>query len=444
MNVIVIVSDSVHPGFLGCFGNDWIDTPNLDAFARRAVAFDNAYPENIPTLPTRMSWWTGRFWFPSRTWGPLPLTDLVLPEALWPCHVRSCLITDVYHMHRPQMGYGRGFDEILRVRGQEYDEYVRADEVTVDVGESPHHWIPEGHPQADLWRARYEQYLRNRTLIREPDDHYIAQVVRHACRWLVDNAVRTQPLLLWVDCFDPHEPWDPPEPWLSRYAGDSKARVLVDPVPGRVGETISEAELERLRATYAGAVSFADHYLGRLFATLEEYGYFEDSLILWLTDHGEPLGEHGIVRKCRPWLHEELVHTPWLLHLPGDERAGERLAGFVQAPDLMPTVLDFLDLPVPDSVQGSSVLPLVRGEVDLIRDAACLGMARAEWCIRTEEYSYLLPRKPPLPGDPPRRAMLYDRRGDRWESENQIDRQPEVAAELELRLRRFVDEIGED
>lgn len=441
MNVIVIECDSWHPGFLGPFGNDWIQTPNLDAFSQRALTFDNAYPENIPTLPTRMSWWTGRFHFANRVWQPLPLTDTVLPEAMWPCNIRSALITDVYHMHRPGFGYGRGFDEVVRIRGQEYDEYVPAEQVKVELAESPHHWIPDGHPQAAMWAKRFEQYLRNHSRITDEDETYIAQMVTRGCRWLTDNATREQPLFLWLDCFDPHEPWDPPEPYRSMYAGENTARVLFDPIPGRVGEVISEPEVERLRATYAGEITLVDHWLGKLFGCLEEHGYFEDSLILWLTDHGEPLGEHGVVRKCRPWLHEELVHTAWMMHLPGDERAGERTSAFVQAPDLMPTLLDFLGVPIPETVTGSSLLPLIRGEVDLIRECACLGMSKAEWLIRTDEYAYLLPQKPQLPGDPPRGPMLFDRRTDSGEHQNLLFDHPELAAELELRLRRFVDEI---
>jgi len=442
MNVIVIECDSWHIGYLGCFGNDWIRTPNLDAFSRRAVAFDNAYPENLPTIPTRTSWWTGKFWFPVRTWQPLPLEDKVLPELLWDRNVRSALITDVYHMHKPGMGYGRGFDEVVRIRGQEYDDWIPADQAEVDVAASPHHRIDDTMPQADLWRRRYEQYLRNRSQVTSPETTYLARTIERARRWLADNAGRQQPLFLWLDCFDPHEPWDPPEPYLSMYAeaGDTTP-VLIDPVPGRVGQTITAAELRRLRQTYAGTITFVDHWLGKLFAPLDQHGYFEDSLILWMTDHGEPLGEHGIVRKCRPWLHEELVHTPWLLHLPGDELAGSRTDVFAQAPDVLPTILDFLGHPIPAEVHGQALLPVLRGAAAPARDAAYLGMSKAEWCLRTHDWAFLLPLVAGGQGDPPRGPMLFDRAADRWENVNVLDRHPGVAADLELKLRRFVEQV---
>ncbi|MCC7495471.1 MAG: sulfatase [Fimbriimonadaceae bacterium] len=436
MNVIVIVCDTWHIDYLGCYGNPWIETPQIDRFATRAVAFDEAYPENLPTLPTRTSWWTGKFGFPTRPWGPLPLDQVVLPELLHPHRIHSALISDCYHMHKPGMGYGRGFDEVVRIRGQEYDPYIPASQAPVDLAASREHFVPD-LPEAARWAANFEQYLRNRSAVRSPAETYIAQVIDRSLDFLGRHDARREPVFLWVDCFDPHEPWDAPEPWRSKYAAGLPGRPLIDPLPGRVGEVIHEAELPLLRATYAGEVSFVDHQVGRLFNALETGGWFDDSLILWLTDHGAPLGEHGIVRKCRPWLHEELIHTPWLLHLPGDELAGTRSNLLVQAPDLLPTLLDACGIAAPTDTHGYSLLPQLRGQQEPRRTAAYLGMALSEWAVRTREWSFLLPVRPPVPGDPPRGPQLFSR-ADRAERDNLVTREPALAAALELQLRRFV------
>ena len=121
MNVIVILADSLRVDHLGCYGNKWIKTPNLDRFAKEATVFERAYSEGLPTLPTRTAMFTGRYTFPFRGWQPLQPNDLPIAEILWSQGYKSALITDVYHMHKPGMAYERGFDFVQFIRGQEGD-----------------------------------------------------------------------------------------------------------------------------------------------------------------------------------------------------------------------------------------------------------------------------------------------------------------------------------
>ena len=86
---------------------------------------------------------------------------------------------------------------------------------------------------------------------------------------------------------------------------------------GAVGDVIDEAELLRLRRTYAGTVTLVDRWLGELFDALKRLGRMDDTLVVFTSDQGEPLGEHGYVRRFRPWLYEELIHTPLIVRMPG-------------------------------------------------------------------------------------------------------------------------------
>ena len=97
MNVITIVCNSLHLGFLGAYGNAWIETPSLDRLASEGVVFDHHFPENLTTLPTRRSWWTGRYGFadPDQGWTPLRPDERILPDILWNQGVRTALISDV-------------------------------------------------------------------------------------------------------------------------------------------------------------------------------------------------------------------------------------------------------------------------------------------------------------------------------------------------------------
>ena len=126
MNVIVVVCNSLHLGFLGCYGNSWIETPNLDRLAAEGVVFDHHFPENLTTLPTRRSWWTGRYGFPDpeQGWTPLRHDEPILPDLLWNQGVRTALISDVPLLRDAGQGFGRGFDEVVWIRGQGYDPLV--------------------------------------------------------------------------------------------------------------------------------------------------------------------------------------------------------------------------------------------------------------------------------------------------------------------------------
>ncbi|MGC8644340.1 MAG: sulfatase/phosphatase domain-containing protein, partial [Isosphaeraceae bacterium] len=159
---------------------------------------------------------------------------------------------------------------------------------------------------------------------------------------------------------------------------------------------------------------------------------------------GEPLGEHGIVRRFRPWLYEELVHTPLVIRLPGGKLGGKRHQALVQTVDLLPTILGFFGVPPAGDrpLHGHDLLPLIRGEQAKVRDYACMGMDALEFAIRTHLWHLVLP----LDFDPeePRSAELYRKPEDRWDQNNVIDQHRDVADHLELALRRFAEALGRD
>jgi arylsulfatase A-like enzyme len=193
-------------------------------------------------------------------------------------------------------------------------------------------------------------------------------------------------------------------------------------------------------------VTLVDHWLGVLFEALDRLGRRDDTLLIFTSDQGEPMGEHGIVRRFRPWLYEELIHTPLILRMPGAREGGVRHQAIVQTVDLLPTIVSALGLPPlgddPAPIHGHDLLPLIRGEQSKVRDYACLGMDVAEFAIRTHLWHLVVP----LESDPdePRSPELYRKPEDRWDQNNVIDQHPEVADHLELTLRRFVDYLGRE
>ena len=435
MNVIVVITDSLRADHLGCYGNPWIRTPNIDRFAADATLFEQAYSEGLPTGPTRHAFWTGRYTFPFMPWKPFEPSERTLAEFLWDKGFTTALITDVYHLHKPGTNWGRGFDTVRFIRGQEYDPFVVDPAVPVDL--SARHKL-RGDESDTMWTSRFEQYLRNISgwdWWKSDEDHFVAQTVKAGIEWLERQRGRDR-VFLWLDCFDPHEPWDPPEPYNRMYCPDYAGRDLIDPVPGYVDGYLSKEEMDNVRAQYAGEVTVVDKWIGVFFEEARRMGYFDDSLIIYTTDHGEPFGEHGIVRKARPWPYEEQSHIPWLLRHPEGIGRGKRVDSFIETCDMMPTILDFLGIAGPEDMHGRSLLPLVTGDEEKLRDYAYSCWYGKSWSIRSHDWSYILWLN--ADGRDADKPELYDRRDDPYEQRNVIAEHTEVAEKLELELRRFV------
>ena len=430
MNVIVIVADSFRKDHLGCYGNSWISTPNLDAFAEKSCLIDGAYADSLNTGPCRTSMMQGRVNFPFRPWQPFERDDLPVAEWLWDKGFTSAFITDVYHLHKPAYNYDRGFDERVFIRGQEYDPWILPGEVDEDAIEEAFERQFKPSDVSDKtgrMSQMFRQYLRNISVREREEDYFCAQVCNRAIDWLTAHRGEDN-LFLWADLFDPHEPWDPPLEFKERYNPGYEGAEIIDPVPSDVEGYLTPEEMANVRALYAGEVTFVDRWIGRLLDAAEQLGYFEDTMIVFTSDHGEPLEDHGWVRKHRPWLYEEHVAVPLMVYLPG-EGAGERREALVRLSDMAPTICDAAGVAPMPNVHGTSMLPLVRGEVASLRDYAITGIHCMSASIRDGRWSLLLPG---ASGG----HELYDREADPCEQNNLIARYPDEARRLEDQFRR--------
>jgi len=435
MNVIVLVADSFRADHLGCYGNTWIKTPHLDRFAAESALFKYAYPENIPTVPARVTWFTGQYHFPFRGWQPFELDDTTLAEYLWTKGFRSAMITDVFHFHRPGFNITRGFDFVQFIRGQESDPFILDESIEVDMERYHKH---DGVDEK--WTRQTMNYLRNRAHWTCEEDHFVAQVVKAGIKWLDEIDVRDN-LFLWLDCFDPHEPWDPPAEYTDLYDPGYEGKEIINPIVGEVEGYLTPEELNHIKALYAGEVTLVDKWLGVMLDYLRAEGFFENTVIIFTSDHGEPLGERGIIRKARSWLFEELMRIPFIIHTPGAEALTSNAVA--QTCDLMPTVLDFLGIEIPDWVEGGSLLPVIRGGSDKLRDFAYCGAYRHAWTIRNAEwaYTYYLQPQEPASGFCPQERELYHLTEDPEERRNVSLKHSDIATRLDHSLLRFVTEL---
>ena len=425
MHVIVIVLDSLRQDHVSLYHRGRgafpdvppCKTPNLDRFARDCVVFHNAYPEGLPTMPVRLALMTGQWTLPLRGWEPLRETDITMAEILADRGYVCGLVSDTYHYRAPGMNYHRGFHAYRWVRGQEYDPYVS----------SPTRRKLDDYVNTKfdaVWRRRVGQFLANTDEFTTESHWFAAQVVDQSIEWLRANRVHEK-VFLWVDSFEPHEPWDPPASWDTY--GDSSycgPRIIM-PMGGRVQDWASPEEIRLMRGLYAGEVAFVDHCLGRLFETLGELGYLDDSLVVVTNDHGHPLGDHDKFLKGTDRMYGELLKCPFLVRLPGGRSGGRETRALVQFHDVLPTVLDLLGMESDTlAMHGRSFRGVLEGDADTHRSAAISGYhAGHDRCVRDETWSYV--RRPE--GQP---DELYNLADDPRESRNLVDEHPEKAGRL--------------
>ena len=374
MNLIVICTDTWRYDYLGCYGNGWVETPNLDRLASEGVVFDHFYAEALPTLPCRTVFYTGRHLWPGWEvhehggdhlsyqpgWHQIPEAYPTLAEVLAEAGYTTALVSDLYHQFKPTGNWHRGFLSWQWVRGQEQDRYVTGPRDAVDL--SP--YMREGTYQRRRFQG-LEQYLLNQLDRRAEEDYLCARVLRAGADWLRQNA-RNRPFMLWCECFDPHEPWDPPKAYADRYCPNYDGPEFISP-PGEVSQ-VSNSELDRIRALYAGECTLVDAWIGHLFAAMDDLGLWDDSAVVFTTDHGTNLGERGLIRK-RPWtLESQEARLPLIVRRPDGAFVGRRTDALLHAPDLAPSLLRLLGQGIPPGMTGSDFWPVVEGKAGALHE----------------------------------------------------------------------------
>ena len=382
MKAVLVLLDSLNRHYLSTYGSDRAQTPNLDRLARRSVVFDNHYLGSAPCMPARRDMMTGRLHFLERGWGGLEPFDTNLPEMLDKAGVHSHMETDHYHY---LLGGGEFYYSLFRSwqchRGQENDN-MPGPIAAIDEPEHLGKWT--------------EQYDRNRTQFKTEADFPSPKTFAGAVDWLQANE-NADNYFLWVEAFDPHEPFDCPDGYLEMYNDDWTGPRYDWSGYERVEE---ESDASRhLQKQYAACLTMTDRWLGKLLDEIERQNGFEDTLIVLTTDHGHLLGERGLTGKNRWHCWNELAHIPLFMHLPGGQCAAERRDGLTQNIDLFPTLCEYFGIPVEHEIHGQSLLPIAKGELTKGRDTALYGWFGSTVNVTDGRCTYL--RAPASPDNTP-------------------------------------------
>ena len=451
MKVITIVADSFRRDHLGCYGNRWIRTPNLGALAEKSAVFDQAYIGSFPTVPNRRDVFLGHGdkGVPFNRWKTIDNDEVTLGDRLGEKGIHSFMLTDVQNNVTRGINLYKGFSGWHCNRGQEADPLWTAADVPLE-------WPvpPEMIRYKEEW---WHQILATRAHRKTEDDWHAPGTYKLACEWLERNYTRDD-FWLYVDTFDPHEPWDPPDWYEKMYDPNFKGRRFDAPTYGNVKKLgITKREMQNIRARYAGEISMVDAGLGRLLGTLEKLGIYEDTLIIFTADHGtcfdypgdngmlckaHTLGDDGMIMSAgkppKQPMHFYPHYTgvcriPLIVHVPG-QKSTKRIRAITQPWDITATVLDAFGMTKPDELWGGSLLGLATGKTKKIRDAAVLGN-HAHAQVMTKQHMYATWRGQ-------REAALYDLRADPDQKKNIAVKHPDVVARLHRHVAKYLERQG--
>lgn len=426
MNLVTIIIDSLRADHVGINGNPWIKTPHMDALGRECVRFTRAFPESLPTVQVRKALHTGKRTFPYRNWTPykpaptpgwtpLPESDVTMAEILQGKGYRTALMTDLYHMFRPGMNFIRGFDEWRFVRGQEFDAYRTGSWGTIDIEK----YLTPKMDRNRLPAKMFPHYLRNVETRRNEEEYFAPQVFKSAARWLEENH-KTEKFFLCLDCFDPHEPFDPPQFYRDLYDPGYRGTEVILPFYTEELDYLSDAELKHLRALYAGEVTMVDTWLGYFLQKMEQMDLMKNTVIVLISDHGHLLGENGRMGKPPAGLYPELTDLVFFIKAPGQRP--KTIDSFVFNHDYFPTVFSLLGEPIPPQAEGNNLWDLVEGRRPGFHNY--MVSIHKTWICVIDHRHRLICR---TTGKEPR---LYDLERDPACAQNIADKNPEIVQRM--------------
>ncbi len=374
-NVLWLMADQHKPGALGVNGDPVARTPNLDALARSGTSFDGAYCTSPVCVPSRASLLTGLY--PHRH-------GAYNNSRPWPFEIQ----TAAHHFNRA--GYMTAFiGKMHSVDAQTHGFDYRLDfnDWFQTLGPRTAWYAEEvgrgniGSVQRlgfDAWKAAVQPDGRQgpvhvgRVSRLPEEDDFEAFVGRESVRFLENNARR--PFFLVSSFHKPHDPFMPAERFARMFPPEEMAlpstwgKVDLETVPGVIRQSIRRCpatpeladpnQARRRIAFYYGSLAQMDYYLGQVLDALRKLGLEQDTIVLYNSDHGEMLGEHGLWLKFV--MYESSVRVPLIFRVPGLTPADARCAGLVSLVQLLPTLLELCALPVPAGLDGPSLVPQLR------------------------------------------------------------------------------------
>ncbi len=356
MNIIHIISDTFRRDNLDVYGGKGY-CPALNAFAEKCIVFNKAYITSFPTVPIRGDLVTGEVGICRRGWEPLQRNIPVIANQLTQAGVISMMIADTPHHLNNGFLYNRGFTGWKWIRGQETD-VLETHPYHYDT-EEVQRYRKHTRPSPDNLPPGLRNHLKNSDFRQNEGDTFVAQTMQTACDWLERN-YQHENFYLMVDTFDPHEPWDVPDWYIRRFDPDDYDGP--EPIYPTYGPNrMDERTTQRLNALYRAEACLVDNWIGHLIRKIDYMGLMENTMIIFMADHGFLLGEHGLIAKNLT-MYEEVIHIPLLIYHPDAiPRRTDALASII---DIPATVVDVFGAERGKQVEGNSLLQIILGDTE--------------------------------------------------------------------------------
>jgi choline-sulfatase len=377
LNILFIMADQLRYDSLGCTHHPIVRTPNIDRLASEGTLFNRTFVQSAVCAPSRASMYTGRYVHCHRVrFNEVPFGEgeKTIADYFGEAGYRSALIG---RTHFTPITETYGFEYYSYYDGlpakdafSKYPDYLRSvgySEEDIKQRYWPKELVPEKGQEAypiDFSEAFYPSRIKE-----EHSD--TAYLTNEAIQFMEETT--DQPWMLHLSYWKPHLPFSVSEPYFSMYDPEQVPMPLL-----REGELEHKPPLQKLfreerrgsflenerllrhiRAAYYGMITQLDDHLGRIFNKMDELGITDNTLVVFTSDHGEYLGEHYMIEK--ELFYEQAIHVPLIMKLPGLFPGNKEIHDLVEAVDILPTLMQASGLPIPQAVQGRSLIPLIDG-----------------------------------------------------------------------------------
>ena len=390
-NILWICTDQQRFDTLGCYGNEYVKTPNLDKLAKNGVKFNLTYSQSPVCTPSRASFLTGRYPRTTRcrqNGQTIPKDEVLVTKLL------------------ADKGYNCGLSGKLHLSAC-HTSVCKTTEKRIDDGYSAFYWShhpdSEEHIESNWANNEYNLWLRENGMkytripyrgskqvqetVMPSKYHHTTWCVNKAVNFIEANALYENPWLFSVNIYDPHHAFDPPTGYMDRYMEKLDDIPMPNYTPGELDDKpifqkrefvngaynniknfiyndMSEYDHKLVRASYWAMVDLIDEQVGRLIEALERTNQLENTIVIFTSDHGEMLGDHGIYMKG-PHFYDCSVRVPLIISCPGKISQGVESEALVELTDLAPTILEAVGMEVYSGMQGKSIWKILTGEADL-------------------------------------------------------------------------------
>ncbi len=442
-NILLYCTDQQRFDTIGALGNPFVQTPTLDSLVRSGTTFTRTYCQSPICTPSRSSFFTG----------------------LYPSKVHNCRNGNGTFANHPPLisrmiadaGYDTGLIGKFHLQSAGYRTEPRLDDGYRfwKFSHAPRDDWPHGeHDYADWVRARGGDL----NALRESPSRVPVEL--HQTTWATDRAIeflsqpRTSPWFLTINVYDPHPPFIPPRDYAERFDPECLPGPHVQPGDRRTQHKLARVDFQpqyrnpspkqgrEIQALYYAMIALIDDQLARLLSCLEARGERENCVVIFTSDHGEALGDHGLVQKgCR--FYEGLTRVPLIFSGP-NIRPGQQADGLTELLDLSATLLETAGMAIPDYHQGRSLWPILRGEespnsgrpfvrceyYDALAPEFCGGAGSFATMYRDERYKICSYHDVG-------QGELYDLHNDPWEHNDLWDSPAHQSLKLELLEANF-------